>query len=115
MGIGIAILANTRPYEGLVFSIPVAIAFLISRPRWSAIALIAAVLIPAFAATAYYNRAVTGNPFRAAFQRIRPSIRADSSVQLSALKTCEDSSCCRSPICIRIGSSPSGERREACN
>lgn len=67
MGIGIAILANTRPYEGLVFSIPVAIAFLISRPRWSAIALIAAVLIPAFAATAYYNRAVTGNPFELPF------------------------------------------------
>jgi hypothetical protein len=63
IGIGIAILANTRPYEGLLFSVPVAIAFLFSRPRWSAVALIAAVLLPAFAATAYYNRAVTGNPF----------------------------------------------------
>ena len=61
MGLGIALLANTRPYEGLVFSIPVAIAFLWSRPRWSAVALIAAVLIPAFAATGYYNRAVTGS------------------------------------------------------
>jgi hypothetical protein len=67
MGIGIAILANTRPYEGLVFSIPVAIAFLLSRPRWSAIALILAVLVPAFAATAYYNRAVTGNAFELPF------------------------------------------------
>jgi hypothetical protein len=67
MGIGIAILANTRPYEGLVFSIPAAIAFFLSRPRWSAVALIAAVLIPAFAATAYYNRAVTGNAWELPF------------------------------------------------
>ena len=65
MGVGIAILANTRPYEGLVFCIPVAIAFLRSRPfshqRRPAMGLIAAVLIPAFAATGYYNRAVTGS------------------------------------------------------
>ncbi len=67
IGLGIAILVNTRPYEGLVFSIPVAIAFLLSRPRWSAIALIAAVLLPAFAASAYFNRAVTGNPLQLPF------------------------------------------------
>jgi hypothetical protein len=67
MGVGIAILANTRPYEGLVFSIPVAIAFLFSRPRWSAAALIAVVLIPAFAATGYYNRAVTGSALQLPF------------------------------------------------
>jgi hypothetical protein len=64
MGIGIAILANTRPYEGLVFSIPVAIAFLLSRPRYGAVTLIAAALIPAFAAAGYYNRTVTGNAFQ---------------------------------------------------
>jgi hypothetical protein len=67
IGIGIAILANTRPYEGLIFTIPVAIAFLVSRPRWSAIALLTSVLIPAFAATGYYNRAVTGNAFQLPF------------------------------------------------
>ncbi len=67
MGIGLAILVNTRPYEGLIFSIPVAIAFLLSRPRWRALALIGAVLIPAFAATGYYNRAITGNPFQLPF------------------------------------------------
>jgi hypothetical protein len=75
MGIGIAILANTRPYEGLVFSIPVAIAFLLSRPVWKAegkaegkaLALVTAVLIPAFAATGYYNRAVTGSALRLPF------------------------------------------------
>ncbi len=67
IGVGIAILANTRPYEGLVFCIPVAIAFLYSRPVWKALAAIAIVLIPAFAATAHYNRAVTGNPFQLPF------------------------------------------------
>jgi hypothetical protein len=67
MGVGIAILANTRPYEGLIFTIPIALAFLLSGPRWSAMALIAAVLIPAFAATGYYNRAVTGNAFNMPF------------------------------------------------
>jgi hypothetical protein len=67
IGIGLALLANTRPYEGLVFSIPVAIAFLLSRPQWRAVALVAAALITAFAATAYYNRAVTGNPFQLPF------------------------------------------------
>ena len=29
LGIGLAILANSRPYEGLVFSIPVALALLV--------------------------------------------------------------------------------------
>ena len=67
IGAGIAILANTRPYEGLIFSIPIVVALLLARPRWSALALIAAVLIPAFAATGYYNRAVTGNAFQMPF------------------------------------------------
>jgi hypothetical protein len=67
MGLGIAILANTRPYEGLVFCIPVAIWFLVSRPNWRAIVSIVAVLIPAFAATGYYNRAVTGSALQMPF------------------------------------------------
>jgi hypothetical protein len=67
MGIGIALLANSRPYEGLVFSIPVAIAFLWSRPRWQAVAPLAAVLLPAFAATGHYNRAVTGSALNMPF------------------------------------------------
>ena len=61
IGLGIALLANTRPYEGLLFSIPVAIAVLLSRPQWTAFALLAVALIPASAATTYYNRAVTGH------------------------------------------------------
>ncbi len=67
MGAGISLLANTRPYEGLVFCIPVAIAFLLSRPRRGAVVCIIAVLIPAFAATGYYNRAVTGSALQLPF------------------------------------------------
>jgi hypothetical protein len=67
MGLGIAILVNTRPYEGLVFSLPISIAYLMSRPRWRSIALLAAVLVPAFAATGYYNRAVTGSALQMPF------------------------------------------------
>lgn len=67
MGVGIAILANARPYEGLVFVAPVAIALALSRPRWTAYVALAAVLIPAFAATLYYNGAVTGDAFQMPF------------------------------------------------
>jgi hypothetical protein len=58
---GTVILANSRPYEGLVFAVPIAIAFLLSRPRRIAISAIVALLIPAGAATAYYNYRVTGD------------------------------------------------------
>lgn len=67
IGLGVAILANSRPYEGLIFCIPVAVLLLLSRPRWSAIALIIAVLVPAAVATGYYNYRVTGNAFRLPF------------------------------------------------
>ena len=32
LGVGLAILANSRPYEGLFFSLPVALAFLVLDP-----------------------------------------------------------------------------------
>ena len=67
MGAGIAILANTRPYEGLVFCIPVAMAWILSRPGWRAYAAVAAVLVPALAWTGYYNHAVTGNALQLPF------------------------------------------------
>ena len=63
IGAGIAILANTRPYEGLVFCIPVAIALLLSKVGWRAFALIGAVVLPGLVATGAYNRAVTGSAF----------------------------------------------------
>ena len=60
MGIGIAILANTRPYEGAAVSL-IACAFALRAPRRLVVAL--AVVLAGLAFTAYYNRAVTGDPF----------------------------------------------------
>jgi hypothetical protein len=77
MGLGVAILANTRPYEGLIASIPAAIALLVwmftRRPglhiAMGKVALpLALVLLPAALATGYYNFRVTGDPFRMPFQ-----------------------------------------------
>lgn len=73
MALGLAILANSRPYEGLVLSSTVAIAMLIwlvgpQHPQLSVslthlVAPIALTLSIAAAATAYYNYRVTGDPF----------------------------------------------------
>ena len=72
MGSGLAIVANTRPFEGLIFAIPVMTMFIISRPRfgavkWGAAALISAVLLPALALTAWFNHAVTGSALQMPF------------------------------------------------
>jgi hypothetical protein len=68
MGFGLAILANSRPFEGLLFSLPVgfSLAFwLWTRPTRSCLTRIALplVLVLGFAAvaTGYYNWRVTGN------------------------------------------------------
>jgi hypothetical protein len=78
MALGLATLANSRPYEGLVFAIPVACAMLFwvagknhpsfrrSVPR--VVLPIVGVLLIAAAATGYYYYRVTGNPFRMAYQ-----------------------------------------------
>lgn len=73
MGIGLAILANSRPYEGLVFSLPVAVALLAWLIKRSGVELhvaIRRVLLPLVAAlllagagTSYYFWRVTGDPF----------------------------------------------------
>jgi hypothetical protein len=70
-GLGIAILANSRPYEGLVFCLPLAaaLAWWLLRPdrppgataRWRALAPVAAVLALTGAFMAYNNWRVTGN------------------------------------------------------
>jgi hypothetical protein len=75
MGIGLGILANTRPYEGLILSLPVAVALLLwifkkdppsnaNRLIVPAIAALALTLLLAGAFTSYYFFRVTGNPFR---------------------------------------------------
>jgi len=78
LALGVAILANSRPYEGLLLSIPVAIAMLVwlfgpHRPRLSVsvvqLALpLTATLFVAALATGDYNKQVTGNPFHMAYQ-----------------------------------------------
>jgi len=72
MGLGIAILANSRPLEGFIFCLPVAVALLIwlagkSSPPVQVtasrvVAPLAAVLIITGAFIGYYNWRVTGNP-----------------------------------------------------
>jgi hypothetical protein len=76
MATGLAILANSRPYEGLVLSIPVAVGMfswlLRNRRRpeiWVRVFLpIAALLVVTAGATGYYYARVTGSPFRMTYQ-----------------------------------------------
>jgi hypothetical protein len=77
MGLGLAVLANTRPYEGFVFSVPVAcvlfVWFFRKRERlWdlsrSVLVPLLIVVVLAGLATGYYYWRVTGNPLRMAYQ-----------------------------------------------
>jgi hypothetical protein len=77
MGLGLAILANSRQYEGLVLSLPVAAGLLVwligSTPsRWRMLA--GRVVLPLLlmlvitgGAIGYYNWRVTGNPLRSPY------------------------------------------------
>jgi len=74
VALGLAILANTRPYEGLIFSLTVSAAMLAwflgkNRPAtkillFRVMAPILTILVVAAVATGYYYYRVTGNPFR---------------------------------------------------
>jgi hypothetical protein len=78
MGLGLAILANTRPYEGLVFSLPIAAAMLVwifESRKISRAAIFCRVVMPLFliltatgAAMGYYFWRVTGNAFEMPYQ-----------------------------------------------
>jgi hypothetical protein len=78
MGLGLVLLANTRPYEGLIYSLPFAAAMLLwlrdpRRPSWPVVISrviipLAAVLLIGALATGFYYRSVTGNPFRMTYQ-----------------------------------------------
>jgi hypothetical protein len=73
MGLGLAILANTRPFEGLVYSLPIGgalCAWMLSRsapPKKTlllrVIAPLAVVLLLTGTAIGYYDWRVTGSPF----------------------------------------------------
>jgi hypothetical protein len=78
LGLGLVILANSRPYEGFVFSLPVAAAMLgwlggKQRPQLKLS--FSRVVLPLFLvlacgalATSYYYFRVTGDPFRMTYQ-----------------------------------------------
>ena len=78
MSLGLAILANTRPYEGLLLSLPVALMlgrWLLGRNKVPVSVVFARVVLPvmlivgaAGALTGYYYYRVTGNPFRMTYQ-----------------------------------------------
>lgn len=73
MAVGLVILANTRPYEGLIFSLPVGVllfAWLVKRPRPEFPVVVGRVLVPMLivvaagaAVMAYYDYRTTGNAF----------------------------------------------------
>jgi hypothetical protein len=78
VGVGLAVLANSRPYEGLLFSLP-AVIFLLSwmlgkkgpplRVSFQKIGLPILLVVSAAAlAMAYYNFRVTGDVFRTPYQ-----------------------------------------------
>jgi hypothetical protein len=78
MGAGLAILANTRPFEGFMFGLPFAAAMLIwlVKPKrvpastaWSRVVLpLAVILAVAGLGMTYYFWRVTGNPFQMPYQ-----------------------------------------------
>src|SRR6185312_10463572 len=78
MAIGLVLLANSRPYEGLIFSLPIAAALAIwmfgkSRPAISislirVVVPIILVLAASGAGMGYYYWRVTGSPFRMTYQ-----------------------------------------------
>jgi hypothetical protein len=73
MGLGLAILANSRPYEGLFFSVPVGVALLVwmlgkNRPPFmrslrGVVAPLVILLAISAVGMGYYFWRVTGNPF----------------------------------------------------
>ena len=78
MGLGLALLANTRPYESLFFGIPIGVAVLVwivgkRRPPWRR--LVSRFVLPlglllaiTVAGMGYFFWRVTGSPFRTPFQ-----------------------------------------------
>jgi hypothetical protein len=81
MGVGLAVLAGSRPYEGFVFSLPIALllfSWMLGKNRPSFQKCLFRIVLPlalmlaiASAAMTYYFWRVTGNPFRMPYQIVR--------------------------------------------
>lgn len=67
-GLGLFILAFSRPYEGLLVAAPAGLWALLRAPRARILAPLAAVLVVTAAAMAYYNWRLTGNALRMPYQ-----------------------------------------------
>lgn len=78
MGIGLALLANTRPFEGLIVSLPagvVLLAWMVGKQRPPLLVSLRRVVLPLLAVLlltgaimALYNQSVTGSPLRLPYQ-----------------------------------------------
>ena len=78
MGVGLALLMNTRPYESLFFCFPIAASLFLWMLRRSSSPLprllshvvlpVGLLLVMSFSATGYYFWRVTGSPFRIPYQ-----------------------------------------------
>ncbi len=78
LGLGVAILANSRPFEGFVLSLTVAaalLAWLLGKKRPTAAVALSRIILPLFVALSltatamgFYFYRVTGNPFRLPYQ-----------------------------------------------
>ena len=62
LGVGLVVLANTRPFEGALFALPVVVALVWTRAWRHVWAPLVVVVALGAAATCYYNWRVTGNP-----------------------------------------------------
>lgn len=97
LGLGLAIMANSRPYEGFVFSLPVAVALLfwIARQRgpafWRGVRCVLLPLCFVLAVTAvamgYYFWRITGSPFRMPYQVDRDTYAAARYFPLGSAKS----------------------------
>ncbi len=70
MALGMVVLANSRPYEGVLLCLPIAIRLAFER-RWRAILTVGAVLAVAAAPMGYFNWRVSGSPFHTPYHVLR--------------------------------------------
>jgi len=98
MGLGLGILANSRPYEGLIFSLPIAVVLISwlfsantspARRKWVHVALPLCALLLVFASgMAFYNWRVTGGLVRMGYQVNRETYAVAPYFPYAATEVC---------------------------